>query len=119
MAGLRAPRLLSPRCRVNRWSKLTAPLPSCANNETGDYMTITAKWSRRNFMAGVSSLSAMLLGPRRLSAAAAAAAAPKTTAPAAIKGFGQSGSVYEELGMATVINGQGTMTYLGGSLARP
>jgi uncharacterized pyridoxal phosphate-dependent enzyme len=80
-------------------------------------MTISAKWSRRNFMAGVSSLSAMLLGSRRVSEAAPVE--PKVVAPAAIKGFGQSGNVYEELGMTTVINGQGTMTYLGGSLARP
>src|SRR5256885_13604958 len=34
-------------------------------------------------------------------------------------GFGQSGNVYEELGVTTVINGQGTMTVLGGSLVRP
>jgi len=36
-----------------------------------------------------------------------------------ISGFGQSGNVYDELGVTTVINGQGTMTMLGGSLPRP
>ena len=36
-----------------------------------------------------------------------------------ISGFGASGNVYEELGVTTVINGQGTMTTLGGSLIRP
>jgi len=36
-----------------------------------------------------------------------------------VKGFGQTGNVYEELGVTTVINGQGTMTMLGGSLMRP
>ena len=36
-----------------------------------------------------------------------------------VSGFGESGNVYEELGVTTVINGQGTMTVLGGSLARP
>jgi L-seryl-tRNA(Ser) seleniumtransferase len=36
-----------------------------------------------------------------------------------ITGFGDTGNVYEELGLTTVINGQGTMTYLGGSLMRP
>jgi L-seryl-tRNA(Ser) seleniumtransferase len=43
------------------------------------------------------------------------------TAPQAAKisGFGASGNVYEELGVTTVINGQGTMTTLGGSLPRP
>jgi uncharacterized pyridoxal phosphate-dependent enzyme len=36
-----------------------------------------------------------------------------------ISGFGQSGNPYEELGIATVINCEGTMTMLGGSLLRP
>jgi L-seryl-tRNA(Ser) seleniumtransferase len=38
---------------------------------------------------------------------------------AKITGFGSTGNVYEELGVTTVINGQGTMTVLGGSLMRP
>src|SRR4029077_14926683 len=37
----------------------------------------------------------------------------------AITGFGETGNVYEELGVTTVINCQGTMTMLGGSLPRP
>ena len=36
-----------------------------------------------------------------------------------LSGFGHTGNVYEELGVPTVINGQGTMTVLGGSLMRP
>ena len=78
-------------------------------------MTITSRWTRRSFMAGISSLSALLLGSRKLSAEPAS----KAPSPAKIKGFGQTGNVYEELGVNTVINGQGTMTMLGGSLARP
>ena len=78
-------------------------------------MNITSKWTRRSFMTGISSLAAMLVGSRHLSAAPAAKAVPGSP----IKGFGQSGKVYEELGVTTVINGQGTMTVLGGSLMRP
>jgi len=37
----------------------------------------------------------------------------------AVSGFGQSGNPYEELGITTVINCQGTMTMLGGSVLRP
>src|SRR5439155_4199812 len=36
-----------------------------------------------------------------------------------ITGFGATGNVYEELSVTTVINGQGTMTVLGGSMMRP
>ena len=36
-----------------------------------------------------------------------------------IAGLGATGNVYEELGVTTVINAEGTMTVLGGSLMRP
>jgi len=77
-------------------------------------MNFSAKWTRRGFMTGISSLSAMFLGSRKLPAASA-----PTNSAGSITGFGQTGNVYEELGVTTVINGQGTMTMLGGSLMRP
>jgi uncharacterized pyridoxal phosphate-dependent enzyme len=46
-------------------------------------------------------------------------AAPPAREESKISGFGESGNVYDELGVTTVINGQGTMTVLGGSLMRP
>ena len=36
-----------------------------------------------------------------------------------MSGFGETGNPYEELGVTTVINCQGTMTMLGGSILRP
>ena len=36
-----------------------------------------------------------------------------------MSGFGETGNPYEELGVSTVINCQGTMTMLGGSILRP
>jgi len=46
-------------------------------------------------------------------------ASPTPGTDGKISGFGESGNVYDELGVTTVINGQGTMTVLGGSLMRP
>jgi uncharacterized pyridoxal phosphate-dependent enzyme len=70
------------------------------------------KWNRRTFLGSLGATLGSLLNARKLLA---------WTAPQAAKisGFGASGNVYEELGVTTVINGQGTMTTLGGSLPRP
>ncbi|MGA8101219.1 MAG: aminotransferase class V-fold PLP-dependent enzyme [Candidatus Acidiferrales bacterium] len=70
------------------------------------------KWNRRTFLGSLGATVGSLLSARKLFG---------WTVPQAAKisGFGASGDVYEELGVTTVINGQGTMTTLGGSLPRP
>lgn len=78
-------------------------------------MNFSAKWTRRGFMTGISSLTAMILGARKLPAGNP----PVPVNDGAVRGFGQTGNVYDELGVTTVVNGQGTMTMLGGSLMRP
>src|SRR5215471_3088934 len=70
--------------------------------------------NRRGFLGTASALAASLFAPRKLFSAT------RTTAKAAeVSGFGQSGNPYDELGVTTVINCEGTMTMLGGSLLRP
>jgi len=70
--------------------------------------------NRRGFLATASALAASLFAPGKLFSAA------RTTAKAAeVTGFGQSGNPYDELGVTTVINCEGTMTMLGGSILRP
>ena len=81
-------------------------------------MNLNAKWPRRSFMAATVSMIGGLWNTRISWARASSSAAP-AGASSAVSGFGHTGNVYEELGVPTVINGQGTMTMLGGSLIRP
>jgi uncharacterized pyridoxal phosphate-dependent enzyme len=76
-------------------------------------MTLTASWNRRSFLGGVATLAAAVVAPLKSSAGNRTAAPPKVT------GFGSTGNVYEELGVSTVVNCEGTMTMLGGSLPHP
>jgi uncharacterized pyridoxal phosphate-dependent enzyme len=71
-------------------------------------------WNRRGFLGSVAMAVSSLLMPRRSSGTNRT-----TSGDAGLSGFGQSGSPYEELGVTTVINAEGTMTMLGGSLIRP
>jgi uncharacterized pyridoxal phosphate-dependent enzyme len=70
------------------------------------------KWNRRTFIGSVAAAAAWAASGKN------ALAWPRKTAPR-LDGLGESGNVYDELGVTTVINGQGTMTVLGGSLPRP
>jgi uncharacterized pyridoxal phosphate-dependent enzyme len=76
-------------------------------------MGLNLKWTRRSFMGSLGALTAAMSNPRKL------LSSPSALPDAKITGFGSTGNVYEELGVTTVINGQGTMTVLGGSLMRP
>ncbi|PYV52034.1 MAG: selenocysteine synthase [Acidobacteria bacterium] len=72
--------------------------------------------SRRGFLGTLGAVAtAAFATPRKLFAARPAAAETAS----AVTGFGQSGNPYQELGVTTVINGEGTMTTLGGSLIKP
>src|ERR1700751_2498824 len=81
-------------------------------------MGIKSLLNRRNFLGSAGLLAGMLLNARRAFGLSAGGASGQAT-PEKLTGFGATGNVYEELGVTTVINGQGTMTYLGGSLPRP
>ena len=71
--------------------------------------------NRRGFLGTAAAVVASVFAPRKLFSSARGAAAAKTE----VSGFGQTGNPYEELGVTTVINCEGTMTMLGGSLLRP
>ena len=78
-------------------------------------MGLNLKWNRRGFLGTAAAIAASIVAPRKL-LASGGAAAPGSPA---VTGFGQTGNPYDELGVTTVINCEGTMTMLGGSLLRP
>ena len=78
-------------------------------------MRLNSKWNRRGFLGTVGAIAASLAAPGRLFSGTSS---PSTNA-LSVSGFGQTGNPYDELGVATVINCEGTMTMLGGSLLRP
>jgi len=73
-------------------------------------MPFGSKWNRRSFLGGLGVVAGAVMAPLKLSAEKAAPT---------ITGFGSSGNPYDELGVQTVINCEGTMTVLGGSILRP
>src|ERR1700730_17836885 len=81
-------------------------------------MSFNDRWNRRTFLGSFAAIASAVFGKQTLFDATGTAAANVKT-ESAIKGFGATGNVYKELGVPTVINGEGTMTVLGGSLMRP
>jgi len=71
--------------------------------------------NRRGFLGTVAAIAASIFAPRKLFSTVGSPVA----GDAVVSGFGQTGNPYEELGVPTVINCEGTMTVLGGSLLRP
>ena len=76
-------------------------------------MRLNSTWNRRGFLGTAATMAASIFAPRKLFSKVAASGS------STVSGFGQSGNPYEELGVTTVINCQGTMTMLGGSILRP
>jgi uncharacterized pyridoxal phosphate-dependent enzyme len=79
-------------------------------------MRLNSNWNRRGFLGTVGSVIAgIALAPRKLFSSNRVAVGASTK----VSGFGETGNPYEELGVTTVINCEGTMTMLGGSLPHP
>src|SRR5260370_15108748 len=68
-------------------------------------MTFRNKWNRRNFLGATGLIAGWAAAPRKVFSGKLRTAIPEPLP-----------NVYDDLGVTTVINGQGTMTALGGSL---
>lgn len=77
-------------------------------------MKFNLKSNRRGFLGTVGAVAGALLAPHKL---LGAKRSPAAVTP--VSGLGKSGNPYDELGVTTVINCEGTMTMLGGSLPHP
>jgi uncharacterized pyridoxal phosphate-dependent enzyme len=71
--------------------------------------------NRRGFLGTAAAIAASIFAPRKLFSTVGA----KGGVGVDVSGFGQTGNPYEELDVPTVINCEGTMTALGGSILRP
>lgn len=69
--------------------------------------------NRRGFLGTAAAIATSLFAPGKLFSSA------RPAAKAQVSGFGQTGNPYDELSVPTVINCEGTMTVLGGSILRP
>jgi L-seryl-tRNA(Ser) seleniumtransferase len=78
-------------------------------------MQLGSKWNRRNFLGS----AGLIAGAFATVGKSLGWASGASSAGTVVSGFGQSGNVYEELGVPTLINAEGTMTMLGGSLPHP
>jgi uncharacterized pyridoxal phosphate-dependent enzyme len=78
-------------------------------------MGLGMAWNRRSFLGTLGMIAGSMIPGSMVTSKKLFAA--QTSGK--VSGFGQSGNPYEELGVTTVINCEGTMTMLGGSILRP
>lgn len=87
-------------------------------------MSLKSAWSRRSFLSALGVLSGDLFAPAELDAKAKK---PKRSAPHVdgdpivpiTSGLGSTGDIYAELGVTPLININGTVTVIGGSVMAP
>ena len=71
-------------------------------------MSLRQLWNRRTFLGSAGALAGLLMTAKKTFGWTSVQPVPRM--PGSLTGFGATGNVYEELGVTTVINGQGTMT---------
>jgi seryl-tRNA(Sec) selenium transferase len=90
-------------------------------------MNLRFDWSRRSFVAALGTALGSLFAPAELNAAGIFGKKPKLSMPSVdgapivplTTGLGSSGDIYAELGLTPLVNINGTVTVIGGSLMKP
>jgi seryl-tRNA(Sec) selenium transferase len=90
-------------------------------------MNLKFDWNRRSFLAALGAVSSTLFAPGKLIAAGGFGRKLKPSAPALdgnpivpiTTGLGSTGDIYAELGVTPLVNINGTVTVIGGSVMRP
>jgi L-seryl-tRNA(Ser) seleniumtransferase len=90
-------------------------------------MNFKFAWSRRSFLAALGLTSGSLLAPSGLKAASGFAKKRKASSPPLdgspivpiTSGLGSTGDIYAELGVTPLVNINGTVTVIGGSVMKP
>ena len=90
-------------------------------------MNWNLSWNRRSFLGAFGAAAGSLLTPAKLSGAGIFGRKPKRPAPTVdgspivpiTSGLGSTGDIYAELGVTPLININGTITVIGGSVMRP
>jgi uncharacterized pyridoxal phosphate-dependent enzyme len=72
--------------------------------------------NRRGFLGGLATMAGWMFGEQKMFAAAGGKPGSRNVK---MTGLGESGNIYDELGVTTVINAHLTETVIGGSLIRP
>jgi seryl-tRNA(Sec) selenium transferase len=90
-------------------------------------MNLKFGWNRRSFLAALGAAGGSLFAPARLNAAGIFARKPKASRAIVdgdpivpiTTGLGSTGDIYAELGVTPLVNINGTVTVIGGSVMRP
>lgn len=90
-------------------------------------MKLKLGWNRRSFLAALGVVSGSLFAPAKSTAAGNLGRKPKASMPSIDgnpivpinSGLGSTGDIYAELGVTPLVNINGTVTVIGGSVMRP
>jgi len=90
-------------------------------------MNLKSGWNRRSFLSTLGATAGSLFAPARLNAAGMSGRKAKPALPSVdgnpivpiTTGLGSTGDIYAELGVTPLININGTVTVIGGSVMKP